>query len=196
LPTPKGIAFLHQVDHWHFLICITQGLSMCCPSHGHNWWFIRHHLKWGRPSCGMFWICCNKIRPTPNGPPNLVDLLPHNSLRIVGSPSWPSRFVHWFGGGRKCSSWAPTPFSSKELAKTCLWTLGFDPRLCSLEDHDAWKPTRFLGRGLILCGNEMCHLVKSIHHHHDGIKAPWWGQTYHEIHGHTFSRPFRNWQRL
>ncbi len=58
------------------------------------------------------------------------------------------------------------------------------------------QPTCFLGRGLILGGNEMCHLVKSIHHHHDGIKTPWWGQTYHEIHGHTFPRPFRNWQRL
>ncbi len=27
--------------------------------------------------------CCSKIQPTPNGPPNLVDPLPHNSLGIV-----------------------------------------------------------------------------------------------------------------
>jgi hypothetical protein len=34
--------------------------------------------------------CYNKTRPTPNGPPNLVDSPPHNSLGIVGSPSSPS----------------------------------------------------------------------------------------------------------
>ncbi len=43
--------------------------------------------------------CCNKTRLTPNGPPNLVDPPPHNSSRIVGSPSSPSQF----GGGRKWS---------------------------------------------------------------------------------------------
>ncbi len=34
------------------------------------------------------------------------------------------------------------------------------------------QPSRFLGRGIILGGDEMCHLAKSIHHHHDGIKTP------------------------
>jgi hypothetical protein len=42
----------------------------------------------------------------------------------------------------------------------------------------------------------VCHLVKPIHHHHDDIKTPWWWQAYHEIHGYTFPRPFRNRQRL
>jgi hypothetical protein len=32
-----------------------------------------------------------------------------------------------------------TPFSSTRLAKTYLWTLGLDSKLCPLEDHDAWK---------------------------------------------------------
>jgi hypothetical protein len=32
--------------------------------------------------------------------------------------------------------------------------------------------SHLLGRGTILGGNEMCHLAKSIHHHHDGIKTP------------------------
>jgi len=54
----------------------------------------------------------------------------------------------------------------------------------SIQDYVLWKAmmlenmceeqpiaTRFLGRGLILCGNEMCHLVKSIYHHHDGIET-------------------------
>jgi hypothetical protein len=34
------------------------------------------------------------------------------------------------------------------------------------------QPFRFLGRGTFLGGNEMCHLAKSIHHHHDHIKSP------------------------
>jgi hypothetical protein len=42
-----------------------------------------------------------------------------------------------FGGGGKCSSWAPTPFSPTRLAKTYLWTLNLDPKLCPLEAHDA-----------------------------------------------------------
>jgi hypothetical protein len=42
----------------------------------------------------------------------------------------------------------------------------------------------------------VCHLAESIYHHRDAIKSPWWGQAYHEIHGHTFAKPFRNWQRL
>jgi hypothetical protein len=40
------------------------------------------------------------------------------------------------------------------------------------EDVGEEQPSRLLGRGLILCGNEMCHFAKSIHHYHDGIKAP------------------------
>jgi len=34
------------------------------------------------------------------------------------------------------------------------------------------QPFRFLGRGTFLGGNEVCHLFKSIHHHHDHIKSP------------------------
>jgi hypothetical protein len=37
--------------------------------------------------------------------------------------------------------------------------------------HDE-QPSRFLGRGTFFSGNEMCHLAKSIHHHHDHIKSP------------------------
>jgi hypothetical protein len=33
------------------------------------------------------------------------------------------------------------------------------------------QPSRFLGRGIIFGGNELCHLAKSIHHHHDGIET-------------------------
>ncbi len=75
--------FIKLCDHWHFLTCITWGLSMCCPktwaqlvtcpSPFERWWT----QLWSVPSC------CNKIRLTPNGPPNLVDPSPHNSLRIV-----------------------------------------------------------------------------------------------------------------
>jgi hypothetical protein len=41
-----------------------------------------------------------------------------------------------------------------------------------LEHVSEEQPSRVLGRGTILGGKEMCHLVKSIHHHHDGIKTP------------------------
>ncbi len=34
------------------------------------------------------------------------------------------------------------------------------------------QPSHLLGRCIILGGDEMCHLAKSIHHHHDGIKTP------------------------
>jgi hypothetical protein len=81
--------------------------------------------------------CCNKVRPIPNGPPNLVDPLPHNSFRIVKWLNSPSRFVHRFGVERRCSSWAPTPCVSIGLAKICSWTLGLDPTLCLLGGHDA-----------------------------------------------------------
>jgi hypothetical protein len=32
------------------------------------------------------------------------------------------------------------------------------------------QPSRLLSRGFILCGNEVRHFAKSIHHNHDGIK--------------------------
>ncbi len=47
------------------------------------------------------------------------------------------------------------------------------------------QPSRLLGGGTFLGGNEVCHLAKLIHCHHDRIKSPRWGQTHHEIHGHT-----------
>jgi hypothetical protein len=34
------------------------------------------------------------------------------------------------------------------------------------------QPSRLLGHGIFLDGNEACHLAKSIHHHHDHIKTP------------------------
>jgi hypothetical protein len=34
------------------------------------------------------------------------------------------------------------------------------------------QPSYLLSRGIIFGGDEMCHLAKSIHHHHDGIKTP------------------------
>ncbi len=47
------------------------------------------------------------------------------------------------------------------------------------------QPSRLLGRGTFLGGNEVCHLTKSINHHHDHIEPPWWWQIHHEVHGHT-----------
>jgi len=41
-----------------------------------------------------------------------------------------------------------------------------------LEDMCEEQLSYLLGRGLILYGNEVCHLAKSIHHYHDGIKSP------------------------
>jgi len=41
-----------------------------------------------------------------------------------------------------------------------------------LEHMGEEQPSRFLGRNTFLGGNEVCHLAKSINHHHDGIKAP------------------------
>jgi hypothetical protein len=40
-----------------------------------------------------------------------------------------------------------------------------------LENMCEEQPTHLLGRGLILSGNKVCHLAKSIHHYHDGVKA-------------------------
>jgi len=40
-----------------------------------------------------------------------------------------------------------------------------------LEHVGGEQPSHFLGHGIILGGNEMCHLAKSIHHDHDGIKT-------------------------
>ncbi len=34
------------------------------------------------------------------------------------------------------------------------------------------QPSRLLGRGTFLDGNEVCHLAKLIHHQHDRIKTP------------------------
>jgi hypothetical protein len=39
-----------------------------------------------------------------------------------------------------------------------------------LEHVGEKQPSRLLGRGTILGGDEMCHLAKPIHHHHDRIK--------------------------
>jgi hypothetical protein len=33
------------------------------------------------------------------------------------------------------------------------------------------QPFRFLGHGTLFGGNEVRHLAKSIHHHHDHIKS-------------------------
>jgi len=41
-----------------------------------------------------------------------------------------------------------------------------------LENMCEEQPSRLLGRGIILGGNEMRHFAKLIHHHHDGIKSP------------------------
>ncbi len=140
LPPSTSIAFLHQVvwplalPHLHhsgFVHVLPKSwaqLVTCLSPFERGWTQL-----WSVPSC------CNKTRLTPNGPPNLVDPLPHNSLRIVGSPSSPFRFVHRFRDGRKCSSWTLTPCACTKLAKTCLWTLGLDPKLCPLGGHDAWK---------------------------------------------------------
>jgi hypothetical protein len=39
-----------------------------------------------------------------------------------------------------------------------------------LENVGEEQPSRLLSRGFIFCGDEVCHLAKSIHHNHDGIK--------------------------
>jgi hypothetical protein len=41
-----------------------------------------------------------------------------------------------------------------------------------LEHMGEEQPSRLLGHGTFLGGNEVCHLAKSIHHHHDGIETP------------------------
>ncbi len=41
-----------------------------------------------------------------------------------------------------------------------------------LENMCEDQSSRLLGCGTILGGDEMWHLAKSIHHHHDGIKTP------------------------
>jgi hypothetical protein len=33
------------------------------------------------------------------------------------------------------------------------------------------QPSRLLGCGTFFGGNKMCHLIESIHHHHDRIKS-------------------------
>ncbi len=130
LPTPTSVSFPHQVmwplalPHLHhpgvvLVLPKSWAQLVTCPSPFERGWTQLRSV----PSY------YNKIRPTPSGPPNLVDPLPHNSLGIFGSPSSPSWFVHRFGDGTKCSSWVPTPCASTRLAKTCLWTLGLYPTL-------------------------------------------------------------------
>jgi hypothetical protein len=34
------------------------------------------------------------------------------------------------------------------------------------------QPSHLLGHGTFFGGNEVCHLVKLINHHHDRIKTP------------------------
>jgi hypothetical protein len=41
-----------------------------------------------------------------------------------------------------------------------------------LEHVHEEQPSHLLGHGTFLGGNEMCHLVKSIYHHHDHMKSP------------------------
>jgi len=41
-----------------------------------------------------------------------------------------------------------------------------------LEHVGEEQPSRLLGRGTFFGGNEVCHLAKSINHHHYGIKPP------------------------
>ncbi len=90
---------------------------------------------------------------------------------------------------------------SRRTPSPQLWECEFHPHTwpkwgCDREammfEHVHEKPSCLLGRGTFLGGNKMCHLVKSIHHHHDRIKSLWWWQTHHEIHGHTFPQPFKN----
>ncbi len=121
LPTPTNAFSIHQVawplapphlHHSRVVLVLPKSwaqLVTCQSPFGMGWTRLR-----SVPSC------CNKTRLTPIDPPNLVDPPPHNSSRIVGSPSSPSRFVHRFGGGMKCSSWVPTPFASTRPAKTYL----------------------------------------------------------------------------
>jgi len=104
LPPPKGAVFLHQVmwpltlPHLHH----SKVVHVLPKSWAQLIYSSPFERRWTQlqsvPSC------CNKTRLTPNGPPNLVDPLPHNYLGIVGSLSSPSRFAHSFGGARKCSS--------------------------------------------------------------------------------------------
>ncbi len=121
LPTPTSVSFLHQVvwplalphlHHSRVVLVLPKSwaqLVICLSPFKMGWIRLRSVLS-----------CCNKTRLTPNDPPNLVDPPPHNSSKIVGSPSWPFRFVHRFGDEMKCSSWVPTPFASTRPAKTYL----------------------------------------------------------------------------
>ncbi len=108
-PPPISAAFLHQVvwplalPHLHHL-----GVVLVLPKSWAQLVTCLSPFEMGWTQLQNVLSCCNKTRLTPNGPPNFVGLPPHNFLRIVGSPSWPSRFVHRFGGGTKCSSSIPT----------------------------------------------------------------------------------------
>ncbi len=41
-----------------------------------------------------------------------------------------------------------------------------------LEHMREEQPSRLLGRGIFLGGNEVCHLAKLINHYHDHITSP------------------------
>jgi len=58
-----------------------------------------------------------------------------------------------------CELWVP-------IQNYVLW------KAMVLEDVGEEQPPHLLGHGFILCGNEVRHLAKSIHHNHDGIKSP------------------------
>ncbi len=121
LPTPTSASFLHRImwplalphlHHSRVVLVLPKSwaqLVTCMSPFGMGWTWLRSVPN-----------CCNKTWLTPNGPPNLVDPPPHNSLGIVGSPSSPFRFVHWFGDGMKCSFWVSTPFASTRPTKTYL----------------------------------------------------------------------------
>jgi hypothetical protein len=135
-PCPTSAASLHQVV-WPWALPHSHHLEVAQPKSWAQLVTCPSPFKRGWPPLPNAPNCCNKTRPIPNGPPNLIYPPPHNSLGIVGSPSSPSRFVHRFGVRKRCSSWASTPCTSTRLSKTCLWTLGLDPTQCPLGGHDA-----------------------------------------------------------
>jgi len=139
-PFPTSAAFLHQVV-WPWILPHSHHLEVAQPKLWAQLVTCPSPFERGWPPLPNALNCCNKTQPTPNGPPNLVAHMgpsPHNSLGIVGSSSSPSWFVHPFGIGMRCLSWAPTPCASTRLSKSCLWTLGLSSTECPLGGHDAW----------------------------------------------------------
>ncbi len=148
-PFPTSVASIHQVV-WPWVLPHSHHLEVAQPKLWAQLVTCPSPFKKGWPSLPNALNCYNKIRPTPNGPPNLVDRPSHNSLGIVGSPSSPSRFVHPFGVRMRCSSWALTPCVSTRFSKTCLWTSSLGSTQCPLGSHDAWTRgwrTTFLSLG-------------------------------------------------